>query len=491
MSEAVEYAKGSPGWHREAREAARQREAQARNGVSRYDGSPPADWCGTLKKGAKALDAMEDGTINIHKWPVMKSKANYGVIGRIATLATATSEADPVAIIGTAITWAGAELGRARYTRIGDAYHHSRHFTNIVGLSALARKGTSRDSVERIFKRAEEVRLEKAHSAEASFPSGCALNVTGGPLSSAEGVIYEIRDPSEKKDKDGKVEDAGVEDKRLLVVEEEFASVFRVAERAGNLLSTILRRAYDGGTLRPITKRDRISATRPHLCIVGHITLYELRLMLKKCGNEIWNGFVNRFQWLLVRRSKVLSRPQPMPDEAVDDIAEELADAILWAHAHPGPVVMSDGALTLWDAVFAELTFEDPGIVGAMLSRQATHAYRIALTYSQLDKSEVITEVHLEAAMAVCRYARDSVIYLFGESKSNPVADTIVKALEKAPVKRLSLTEVSALFKRHVGAEALRKALQELQERALVTVSTERRVGPGKPTTYVTLNPGA
>ena len=51
-------------------------------------------------------------------------------------------------------------------------------------------------------------------------------------------------------------------------------------QRQGNTLSTILRSAYDGKDLDPLTKNSKISASSPHICIVGHITEQELRTLL-------------------------------------------------------------------------------------------------------------------------------------------------------------------------------------------------------------------
>jgi hypothetical protein len=85
-------------------------------------------------------------------------------------------------------------------------------------------------------------------------------NVQSG-LSSGEGVIFHVRDPVSKIGKDGSVEqiDAGVIDKRLMLVTEEFAGTLRVMERAGNTLSPVLRDAWGTSKLQTLTKSDRFS----------------------------------------------------------------------------------------------------------------------------------------------------------------------------------------------------------------------------------------
>ena len=51
--------------------------------------------------------------------------------------------------------------------------------------------------------------------------------------------------------------DAGIEDKRLLVVESEFSGALRAMQREGNLLSRVLRDAWDRGSLASMTKIPR------------------------------------------------------------------------------------------------------------------------------------------------------------------------------------------------------------------------------------------
>jgi len=68
--------------------------------------------------------------------------------------------------------------------------------------------------------------------------------------------------------------DQGEEDKRLLIVEPEFASVLTVANHEGNTLSAILRQAWNDGNLSPLTKNNPIRATNAHVSIVGHISIH-------------------------------------------------------------------------------------------------------------------------------------------------------------------------------------------------------------------------
>ena len=60
-------------------------------------------------------------------------------------------------------------------------------------------------------------------------------------LSSGEGLIWAVRDPNGQ--------DAGVADRRLLVIEPEFVSVLKAVGREISTLSPTLRSAWDGRPL--------------------------------------------------------------------------------------------------------------------------------------------------------------------------------------------------------------------------------------------------
>jgi hypothetical protein len=109
-------------------------------------------------------------------------------------------------------------------------------------------------------------------------------------LSSGEGLIFQVRDPQydqvpirESGRRTGAIlgyenvlSDPGEPDKRLLIIESEFASALKVMDREGNTLSPVLRDVWDHGNLSPLTKKDRMVATGAHVCIIGHITVNEL-----------------------------------------------------------------------------------------------------------------------------------------------------------------------------------------------------------------------
>ena len=139
-------------------------------------------------------------------------------------------------------------------------------------------------------------------------------------MSSGEGLIYAVRDEELGVKRKGEevVKDEGMQDKRLYLVQTEFGAMLGIMGREGNSLSGHLRDAWDGETLKPMTKGFRIQATHPHIVVVGHVTQSELQRNLTRV--EMANGFGNRFCWFLVTRSKYLPFPEDLPEEIINGL---------------------------------------------------------------------------------------------------------------------------------------------------------------------------
>ena len=401
----------------------------------------------------------------IREWPILGSTASYGLVGEIARCATATSEADPVAVMMTAHAWAAAAFGRSRFYRVGDTLHHARFAAVLVGASSRARKGTSFAPVQRVFRAAEAILRAKS---ELPFPSGLPLSVVEG-LSTGEGLIAEIRDARNDEDK------GAVTDKRLLVVEGEFGKVLHQFQRPGNTLSAVMRLSWDGSDLGVLTKTSRERATAPHICIVGHITRHELNALFS--ANDVFNGVANRLLWAAVRRSQLVPFAKPMSDTDVAKIASELARVIEHAHRHNGPageLVMSNSAADFWVQIYAELTQDHPGVLGAVTSRAEAQTIRLAMNYALLDGADLIELKHLEAALCCWRYCFDSAAFIFNGAEIDPVAHRIVEALREGPK---SQSDIHAIFARNVPKSRIDPVLVELQERGRIRMTSEKTRG--------------
>lgn len=394
-------------------------------------------------------DDVIDGLELSHDYPIFNDDCFYGIAGDVARLASQDSEAAPVAVYYSFLTAAAAMIGRYKYLQVGESRHYARLFTAVVGASSRARKGTSFKPVERIIRQAELLDYSSA------------LRIANGGLSSAEGIIFAVRDVSEETK--GRTEEPlwqGVEDKRILVVEEEFGSVFKVAQRDGNVITQILRKAWDGGILAPMTKNNRMIATDPHINILGHITQFELKALLS--ASDINNGLANRFLWACVRRTKKLAFPQRMDDHAVNRIADKLYKAFKFAESSPfNEIRLDDEARKFWEIKYHEISTDRYGVLGSVTSRDEAQVLRVALLFCLLDCVTMITTGHLKAAISVIEYSVKSAEFIFtvpnGETTD---AQKLLTALAARP---LMQSEVARVFNCHKPRTELVELLTDLQ----------------------------
>jgi hypothetical protein len=399
------------------------------------------------------------------QWPTMGDAAYYGLAGDVVRAIEPHSESDPVAILIQFLTGAGNIIGRCPYYQVEGTRHHPSLFTVLVGESSKARKGTSWDRLFGILKIADDRWFSE--------------RVKGG-LSSGEGLINEVRDEVQKWNaKDGGWEtlDPGVADKRLMVMEPEFAGVLAVAERHGNTLSPVVRKAWDGGILSTITRNSPLKATGAHISVVGHITVEELRARLTR--TDAANGYANRFLFPLVRRSKEL----PFGGSALDDavIAElgERVKAVVEYAARGGAVGWTTPAADAWKEIYGPLSMGRLGLLGAVTSRGEAQAVRLALIYTLLDGAANIDLPHINAALAVWEYCETSAAYIFGASLGDPVADEILHALRNAGRDGMSRTAIRDLFGRNRSGDRIGAALALLMSRN--KAKAEVRQSGGRP----------
>lgn len=385
----------------------------------------------------------------------------YGIAGEVVALASKNSEVDPVAVYFSFITAMAALIGHKRFIYLGDSRHSGRLFTALVGSTARARKGSSAQPVKRIIKKAEEV-YKKGLSGSLDFYTD--LEVTDGGLSSAEGLIYKLRDESEEvKGKDATPLWQGVTDKRLMVIEEELATVFKVCQREGNTLSPILRAAWDCAehkVLEPMTKSNRLKSTNPHINILGHITHSELVKLLDK--TEIHNGLINRFLWASVKRKKKIPYPDRMDDSRVYQIAIRISSIMKKTlNSADTEITISQDAQDYWSEKYHEISIDYPGELGSATARNETTAHRLALIFAILDESEIIRVEHYEAAINMVNYSFESCRYLFDK----PACETEdgKKLLSALAARDMTRTEISKLFNNNKPKDFLTALLDNLK----------------------------
>jgi hypothetical protein len=369
-------------------------------------------------------------------WPSMDAAARHGLAGEITSIIEPHSEADPNAILLQYLTCFGNAVGHGPFYLIEGDQHYANIFTVLVGQTGKGRKGTSKGRVLQIM------RLADANWERTRIGSG---------LSSGEGLITPVRDAAD--------DDAGVTDKRLMVFESEFSSALVVMKRAGNVVSQIIRSAWDHGNLAMMTKRPQ-RATNAHISIVGHITDEELRRELDQVGMA--NGFANRFLFASVKRSKFLPHGGFIEPEMLHQMAHYTAEKIEFARKVER-VKMTGAARRLWAESYQALSEGHPGLLGAITGRAEAQVLRLSLIYALLDKADWIDAVHLEAGLAVWNYCEDSARFIFGDMLGDPVADDILRALRQAGAAGMTRTAIRDLFGRNRSGNQIGRALHNLE----------------------------
>jgi hypothetical protein len=405
-----------------------------------------------------------------HERPeALATEAFHGIAGEVVRAMEPHTEADPASILIQFLSAFGAACGRSAYVQVEGDRHPAQLWAVLVGETAKGRKGTSWGRIRQLF--------------ELACPEFARDRVVSG-LSSGEGVIWAVRDPIKKIVEDKKtgelgeeIIDFGVDDKRLFVLESEFASPLRHMERSGNTLSSTLRCFWDNGDVAALTKNSPARTTGSLVSILGHVTAEELRRYLTR--TEMANGLANRFMFLCTRRSKKL--PFGGGDIDLEPLAARVTDCLCRARARgEHRVHWADGAKEIWREVYDDLSEGRPGMVGAVTSRAEAQTLRLALTYALLDGSAFIEAEHLRAALVVWRFCDQSCAYLFGTSLGNPVADEIRRALEASPA-GLTRNDIMNMFRRHRASEEIRQALDQLAERGLARSETRSTGGrPGE-----------
>ncbi|VTR94208.1 Uncharacterized protein OS=Bradyrhizobium sp. STM 3843 GN=BRAS3843_680012 PE=4 SV=1: DUF3987 [Gemmata massiliana] len=369
-------------------------------------------------------------------WPILdRAAALHGPAGELVKAIEPHTEADPVGILFQTLVGFGSIVGRTAHFPVEADRHYGNEFLVLVGDTADGRKGTSWGHARRALALAD---------------SDWASSRIARGLSSGEGLIQEVRDPMRGDD--------GVRDKRLLVMEAEFANVLKQSERQGNTLSGQLRQAWEGGELRTLSKASPLRCAEPHISLIGHITSDELHRCLT--ASDATNGLGNRHLFVCVKRSKELPEGGNPDIGMLDACGREIGYAAAAAR-DVGKLERDEHARALWRSSYSALTAARPGLVGALAARAAPHVCRLSLLYALLDRAGEVQECHLRAALACWDYCEASLLHIFGHSLSDPLADQLRDVLRDTPT-GLSRTEIRDMFGRNKTRGELDRALATL-----------------------------
>lgn len=299
---------------------------------------------------------------------------------------------------------------------------------------------------------------------------------SGGPLSTGEGLAHHVRDESDeererhqRQNPNEPIREKG--DKRLIILDEEFASGLACTKREGNTLSMGIRCFWDSGDYAPLTKNNPVTVRAAHISILTHITMQELAVCLGEV--QAVNGFGNRFLWICARRAKLVPLPARMPDAELAPLQRELWRLVGLAQRR-GTMTMTPPAVALWESLYTELSQEHSGLAGSIINRAEAQTLRLTLIYALLEGAERIAENHLQAALAMWNYAQESALYIFGDRVADPLEEKVLEALKAGP---LTATELSAALNRHVPRERLQPLLQQLEGQQRISILKQKNAG--------------
>jgi phage/plasmid primase-like uncharacterized protein len=420
-----------------------------------------------LSEKLNTTSTADDWNPELKQWPELDQIVFRGIAGRFVELACRKSEADPAAVLITFLVRIGVEIGRKPFVRVGDTPHYLNLMAAIVGQTSKARKGTSAAPIQalisyliRTFCNTQDT--ENRLNSYNSFNSYSVAKKTPGPLSTGEGLIWAVRDPIEqwtidKKTKKGEMQtvDPGIEDKRLYVEDQEFASGLKCTKREGNTLATAIRCLWDDGTAEPLTKTSRAKTTGAHIGIITHITNEELLKSLDEV--EAFTGFSNRFDWFLVRRQGFEPFPEPMPEKDLHGIAADVFKIVTF-YEKETEIKLSDAARQYWAEIYKDLSTGYPGFVGGVLNRAEAQVTRLSLLYACLDMSWTIEPEHIKTALALWRYVEQSAFYIFGNI-IDPTEQKILDTLADGPK---TGTELHKAFSNNIEKPKLTTAINSL-----------------------------
>lgn len=419
----------------------------------------------------------------------LPDEAYFGVAGEIVKAISPHTETSDAAILISFLVGMACLLGRRYYVYRDGMRHYANEFACLVGLTAAGRKGTAARRVEEVLNRLNSNTTKLTHVYE-RVPTESDLSEPDDSVRRSQ--LSDRSDRSDRSDGsdgsplfprgEGRFSDlilTGLgsgeamvealadmaEDRRRIVIEEEFSKPLKVMRREGSTLSENLRAAWDGGILANRTKGRQLRAEETHLCVMGHIT--EEELLKEMTAVDKANGFANRFLWFCTSRSKSLPLGGGHPDIA--PLVLRLQQVLGYQSTH-GAIEFDGEAMLLWTdgGIYELLTDRPKGAFGNITTRAAAHVTRLSLTYALLDCDREIKLEHLMAALGVWEYAERSCRYLFGQSSGDRYQDTIREVLAAAYPDGMTRLQLRDQFGRHAEPGAIPTALRELAERGLV-----------------------
>jgi hypothetical protein len=397
----------------------------------------------------------------------MDSQAFYGIVGEIIKIIEPEAESCREAILSQFLVAFGNIIGRGPH-KIQSAPHHLNEFCVLTGVTSFGRKGTAWYAIENLLGCLDQSWL--ADRIRDGFPSG-------------ESIIHAIRDSRTIRTKKGEINDSGVTDKRLLIVEEEFSQFLTTAARPGNTLSSMTRKAWDAKMyLHNEGKTSPEKATGPHISLIGHVTRNELLRVIQAIENQ--NGFSNRILWIATYRREIIPEPRPINwKRDHQDIVNRLTTIIgTFGSREKTELQWSKDGSAAWARFYRSSKDSGTGILGSIMARSMAHVLRLTMIYTILDRSTLMERKHLDAAIAFWEYCVRSARWIFRENTGNKLADRIFWKLRRRPAGLTREEIVTDVCSKNYSKTVIDQALSELATADLAFMVHERTETAKKPT---------
>lgn len=325
-----------------------------------------------------------------------------------------------------------------------------KHFANLfillVGRSARGRKGQSFNVIKDLFK------LVDPEWSESRIMKG---------LSSGEGLIRKLQDETTMDSDSGCEIQIGSNDKRLLCVESEFSSVLKMTRREGNVLSQVIRDAWDSNDLEIATRHDPLKAKNPHFSMVGHITFKELFQYLSP--TEIHNGFGNRFIFMKAETSKKLPFAEPIPENLKEYLSNQIRYRLDLAKTRKA-MDFSNDAKSHWAEFYNGISDSDDSVVGTLTARQEAQVRRLAMIIALINGKNEIELDSLLYGLDIFEASIRTLEEIYGNSTGNEITDKICVKLSIHP-HGLSKTQIHNSFSNNYSKELIDRSLNSLKSK--------------------------
>lgn len=391
----------------------------------------------------------------------MTTPVFYGPIGRAVHTVAPYAETDPLGIYVAALSmWSAAISGTVKVGSRGNA-RPVLLWSAEVGKSSRG-KGTALRAAEHVVDKALN-RFLATHTTS-SLSSGASL----------VNHLWQQQEATEETEQG--------RDVRALVLEEEWSEVLKRAKRDPTY-TTKLRLAWDGATLRNVTKEGPQEVKDPALVLHAHITPSDWATYVAL--SDAAGGSYNRILPFLLA-------PVPMLDD--DDAplppvdGDALSDAYAWATARPRQITLAPQARPLWRLVrrYARILSETlPEDEAVFIERTAEHTLRTAACLAASECSETITEDMLNAAFTLVRRSVQDAVRIVRKAASRKV--------KRQP--RSDLDRVHDVLAQHGGAATGTQLLPYVKLRAdivkalpgMKTIAVQEGA-TGRSTTYYTFS---